>query len=273
MSSIYLRLPNLEIRRANALPAWWFVGLAHPMAALGLARNLARRQNNPEASVALIHHDGQLLVSDYGQYALLPCLLRGASLIDKADYAKGSMSLSSQPQVYAHLRISLVIRLASDPGISLEAVTDFLKQGARFAGGTIVSFDPPELFTSLDDVKRKLKSGFCLQDRTPLMQQTMAEQSCTPMEALLWLTQPTSKKPVVKADEPAAPQESWLSPAVLGYATLTPASKKPGARDFYPHAYAEPLVGLVRYQPVKEGLAFWRYAEPVNNDVFLITTH
>lgn len=68
--------------------------------------------------------------------------------------------------------------------------------------------------------------------------------------------------------------ESWIVPTTLGYAPLTEFADRIGAREGCPHAYAEPLVGLVQYVSVNHyaepAPPLWRHAW-LPNDVFIVT--
>lgn len=76
------------------------------------------------------------------------------------------------------------------------------------------------------------------------------------------------------AGEEAAPGGGWVIPATLGYASLTGFAARGGAREGKPHAYAEPLVGLVQYVTLRDWaerpLPLWHGHWP-REDVFVVT--
>lgn len=57
-------------------------------------------------------------------------------------------------------------------------------------------------------------------------------------------------------------QYTWLSATTLGYSLLTPAEHREYARENKPHAFAEPMVGLVQYISTRTALSpkqfFWK---------------
>jgi len=72
------------------------------------------------------------------------------------------------------------------------------------------------------------------------------------------------------------PERKWLLPAVMGYATITPFAQRVGVREDVPHAFAEPLVGLVHYKSVRQvqedDSLFWS-GSWIRDDVFVVTSH
>lgn len=68
---------------------------------------------------------------------------------------------------------------------------------------------------------------------------------------------------------------SWLSATSLGYSLINEPTERVNARDGYPHAFAEPLLGLVQYRFIRQTdnakLPFWQ-GKWQNTHTFILTT-
>ena len=81
----YLVIPRLDIRSANAQPAWWIVGAPALTAFHGFAYALGLSTNAKINGIGVIHHDIDFLGEElYGD--LFPYNLRAAGFIDENDY-------------------------------------------------------------------------------------------------------------------------------------------------------------------------------------------
>jgi hypothetical protein len=61
-------------------------------------------------------------------------------------------------------------------------------------------------------------------------------------------------------------------PTALGYLTITEFQNRKNVRGGLPHAFAEPLVGMVQYQALRRaGIPIWKAANP-DAQTFLVTT-
>lgn len=153
------------------------------------------------------------------------------------------------------MTVSLVIRFDDDTVFNPNKVSRFLR-GGRLAGGTIVDHGNPESFdddVDIDTVAKKAGSGFSIVERQDLM--VIKENDRDMLDVVLRETRPENR-----ADNP------WLMPTALGYVEITERSNRKNVRGGFIHAYAEPLVGLVQYQSIRDaGLAFWRYTHPKPN--------
>lgn len=255
--SQYIVLPRLTVSNANAQPVWWMIGPPPVTAYLGFAQALARRLKlQSHQGIAIVHHDIQFLgETGAGFRDLHPHQYRAASFIDAKDYSsKNHHALSLQPTARCHLVVSLVIRIDDNAAFPTKDIRVFLR-GARLAGGTIIDAPEPTLVDaecSPEHVPRKVPSGFSVISRQDLMVKHDGERDM--LDVLLRLTRRS-------ADH--SENLAWLVPTALGYAEITARQQRSGVRGDFPHAYAEPLVGLVQYRSArKAGLHFWRYRYP-----------
>lgn len=231
----YLLIPHLKVQAANIHSAGCLVGGAPIVAASLFSHALARELNTQDRGVVVIHHDRH----DLGEYTygrFYPQQRRSATFIGKNDYSsKNKHALSLQPTATAHLHLSLIIEF--DVLNQLEQVKTWLKH-ARFAGGQIIQHGELLLrdneWDAMDDAPR----GFVLMDRRQWLQDYHQQHSGNRLQALVQL--------LAKSD----PSRPWLSAAVVGYAALEPTVLRGGSRENWPHAYAEPLIGLVQYVPI-----------------------
>ncbi|MDD2222845.1 MAG: type I-F CRISPR-associated protein Csy2 [Pseudomonas sp.] len=260
----FLVIPSMVVQGANLLTSPLLAGGPPVMAAAMFAHQLARVADTNDLGVVLVHHHRQ----DLGQWAygkFHAQQRRGAVFIDKTDYAGSSVSLSLQTTMTAHMRVSLIVEF--DNLQDETAVRDVLAQ-ARFAGGQVQRHGDIAVFGKPSDAIQALPTGFVVRDMSLLLQERMAQKNQGRLEAMVNLL---AARPNLEEGVPP-----WLAASTLGYAALTPFQPKAGAREGKPHAYAEPLTGLVRYQPLREidrkdfKHLVWRYTWP-RPDVFLLT--
>lgn len=264
--SQYLVIPRIEVKGANAQSAWWLVSGPSPLAWIGLTRKLAIDlgvADHHKINVIILHHDlemrGELF---YG--VLHPGQLRGGALTvgkngSSKDYVAGGMAMGLQPVALCNLTTSLIIEGMED--IDVEQFRSRLLR-SRLAGGTIQSCGPIKP-CAWSDIHAYLGNGFFLKNRSDLLDDIPGDQR---IGALM--------RHLHESRSGVNEEGSWLIPMNLGYLPITPVSPKSNARLSIPHAYAEPLVGLVQYIS-KRALAdnqlselFWGYAK--DGDAFVV---
>lgn len=306
-----LLLPCLEVQAANALNTPWIINTAPVMACNMFAHNLGRHIGASPTGTAIIHHNSRLLGEQfYGRF--YPQQRRGATFIDKSDYSsKNTHALSLQPTASCHLTLSLVLEF-SEP-VDMDATKRFLAGARLAGGLVVKHDEPEVFADSAAFLARYPLAGYWLIERQDLLRdtedplaallETLGTRPPTRKTASLASTQalPDSALPPaqVNATEDNGDDEcidfdalaesmtsatslpaSWLVPTTLGYATITDFSHRhfvrqgSGASDErYPHAFAEPLVGLVQYVGLRaygnRRIPFWRHSWP-RDDVFLL---
>jgi CRISPR-associated protein Csy2 len=268
------------------------------MACTMFGHALGRHLNQSAIGVAIIHHTAQLHGEQFGYFR--PEQRRGAVFIDEGDYSsKNKHALSLQPTASFSGEFSLIVQFDEYAEISVQEVKTFLMR-ARLAGGQILEHGKPSVFTSENELRQQIRSGYWLIDRCDLMQKANGEDW---LDVLLRVTakrdwrKPSDSLPAADApnddddtedndtddssedswqqQEIRTPlRSSWIVPTTLGYALLTAAVARAGAREGYPHAFAEPLVGPVQYvSPRNYGdrtLPVWQHDWP-RDDVFLLS--
>jgi CRISPR-associated protein Csy2 len=272
MEYSYILIPHMVVQDANAQPTQLLIGAPPPTAYLGWAHNLARNIGaSQHEGVAIIHHDIQFL-GEVDRLTLNPNQYRAASFVDQSDYAGTGTRpvLSSQPTARCHLEVSVAVRFDADESLDIGKVDGFLR-GGRLAGGSIIDhrFDPTRPSCNLRDqadtraLRQAIGSGFALHERQDLM--IRSDEDADLLDTLLRVTRQNG------TDEENA-DRTWLQPTSLGYAQITPLAARQNARECLPHAFAESLIGLVQYRPLRDfGLPFWQYTHPAPG-VFLAST-
>lgn len=262
----YLVLPHLRVQGANIYNAAFLMGGPPVLPAWFLAHALGRDVDMADdvLSLAFVLHS----LSPLGQYFygnFNPQLRRGAALTfgpSGTDYSsKNKHALALQPVACAHLEASLVVGvrdLAATEGVS------GLIRRRRLAGGIITGLRAPILTDDLEEALRRVGPGYVVRDRQDLLAGVAADQRAATFVEVL------GRKPS------SAAKTGWLAAACLGYAAITPFEQRAGAREGYDHAFAEPLVGLVQYVPLRRCLeedaaarTLWR-PQWVAPDVFRI---
>lgn len=278
MSQIIL-IPHIKVQNATLQTNGFILGGAPLMAAAMFCHNLARQLKTQDIGFILVHHDRQDLGgSAYGRFT--PAQRRGAVFIGKKDYSsKNKYALSLQPTASCHLEISLIINFARIR--DKNRLTDIVRR-SRFAGGQVISVQDLEPCDSTEKALAKIRNGFVVQDRKDLLQHYQQHYQVNRLQALVQLL---AQKPDQRLPERPEQKLSWLSATALGYALLEqPTAQRTGIRqadqqDITCHAYAEPLIGLIQYQSLRDAgqvedseqleELYWRYSWP-QADVFLL---
>lgn len=256
----YLIIPNIQVQRANALSTSWSISTCPIFAVTMFCHALGKETGEMPDGVLVVHHNSQLLVENvankYGNN-FYPHQYRGATYIDKKDYASG-VSLSSQPTCAFHWSVSIIMHFEDDMP-SHSKIDAFLKE-RHLAGGLIVKHDKIQVLDSDDisQIRKYVGAGHIVKDASILLNTKNRVRS---MVELMGDTQNNRK---------------WLMPAVMGYALLTTPSKKDNVRNECFHAYSEPLVGLVEYCSIKDQTnqelkeCLWHY-KWLADDVFVVS--
>ncbi|KAF0184211.1 MAG: CRISPR type I-f/ypest-associated protein csy2 [Nitrospirae bacterium] len=283
MTTSYLAIPHMHVKRANALATPYLVNatpvFAAAMFAHGLSVSVTPRLKH--VGTAYVHHDAQILMDRLPNFrnngyfeASHLSLMKGACMTttgsgnkgeyDSKAFARRQPVIATQPHALAHLEISLIVAFeGTRPPVS--AVADEVAR-RRLAGGHIVDFGKVRYCNTLSEAYSAIDSGHILLDKSDLLagkhdKVNSLIESCR-----------------------RGSTETWCMPTVLGYATLTPFSNRKGVRnipgtDKVPlHAYAEPLVAPVQFRAFRRSTinsislseTLWHYAW-LGTDVFAIT--
>lgn len=317
MSQIIL-IPRLKVQNANLQTSGFILGGAPLMAAAMFCHNLARQLNTQDLGFILVHHDRQDIGGTaYGRFT--PAQRRGAVFVGKKDYSsKNKYALSLQPTASCHLEISLIVdfgrvrqmnrlvnivqqsRFAGGQIISVGELVpcDSTQQALQQVRNGFVLQDRKALLQHYQQQHQLNRVQALVQllahkPDTVLPEFTLPESTQRQFPESEILEQELSDPDFSKTDlsKPQPEQKlSWLSATTLGYALLEqPTTQRTGVRQAdaiqstatqpTPHAYAEPLIGLIQYQSLRAAQQvkdstqleqlYWRYGWP-QSDVFLL---
>jgi CRISPR-associated protein Csy2 len=301
----YLVIPRIRVQNANAQPAWWMIAPPPMTAYAGFSHALALALGWSKcAGFGVVHHDIQFLGEFEGERGLfLPHQFRAAMFVDEDDHVKapnpekpgkmkeqpsvrsskmavvGRHPLSSQPTARCHLNVSLVIKLDEDDAVDLESAFPRFMRAARLAGGTVVDHGKASRQDSMEAAIKYLKTGYAIHERQDLM--VMQEGERDMLDVVLRLTDPQLRfEAAIKAksanrespDDAEDDSHSWLMPSAIGYRAISEFQSRKNVRGGLPHAFAEPLVGMVQYKTLRHaGIPIWRASNP-DAQTFLVTT-
>ena len=257
-------IPHIQVQGANLQTSGILLGGVPLMASTMFAHALARKLGVKDTGVIYIHHDRQDLGGfAYGRFT--PAQRRGSAFINKNDYSsKNPNALSLQPTASCHLHLSLVIRFDGRRRPRLADLQKLL-MNSRFAGGQITSYGAVEWAddnekTLKDVLGNTIKTGFVVLDRQDVLLAYQQSQNLNRLQAFTRLLALT--KDGLNHAFGEYHGLSFLSATNLGYALLEdPKTDRTGVRQAYtleqaviptPHAYAEPLIGLVQYVSIRQ---------------------
>lgn len=261
-------IPHIRVQGANLHTSGILLGGSHLMASNMLAHALARKLGVQDTGVIYIHHDRQDLGGfAYGRFT--PAQRRGSAFINKNDYSsKNPYALSLQPTASCHLHASLIIRFDGRRRPRLAELQNLLAN-SRFAGGQVISVGE---VAWADDNEQSLKNtlnttiktGFVVLDCHDVLLNYQQSQNINRLQAFTQLL--ALNKHGLEHYFGKNHQLSFLSATNVGYALLEPpTTNRTGVRQAYtldnnvietPHAYAEPLIGLVQYVSIRQLLNF-----------------
>lgn len=267
----YLIIKNIEVLKANANPVWYIVAPPALTAYHGfiqaLLLNLINKEEHINDSEELVLHDGFSIIhrdiqmigtmknTKYGQ-TYFPNQISSAGAYDKDDYVKTTTQIASQPTATCNLLLDLIIRLPKGiASCDTQKVKDFLYR-ANIAGGKINNANK-EMEVLLTENYEKLlnlmKSGFYITDRHDLLKKQDELDTDNSLDKILQKTRMLRDK--ASRDK----EQSWLVPNSVGYLCLTPFESRANSRNGHEVAYAEPVVTLTQYLPVKNvhDIPFW----------------
>ena len=262
---------NVSARKTNALQCLGILSAAPVFPAVMLVHALDKELTREEggfalnvSGVGLVHRHCEpwldRLPTKGGYQRPMLIQQRGACLFDPIKEPQGN---PMQPQALANVEWTLLLdcdaTISTQDDHPAKTIRDRLLR-MRLAGG-VIDHAHVKAFDRWDDaLKAALRAGHWIEDATHEARQTHVD----PMSAILGSI--------------GKPEMGWIVPANLGYALLESPCSRVGARDDRAHAFAENLVGAIRFVPA--GVArqrelkrddLWRYGW--FGDQFLVTNN
>ncbi len=263
----YLAIKRLRASHVNAMTTFNVVGNPAITAHVGFAGAIAHRFNLQGSKVAILHH-GQDYEGEYVYGKLSPNRLRGGPVQTGIGNEPKKMELSDQPFALSTYEVSLVFEIEGDfddiqrlnTASNDGQLLSWLKSSARFAGGVIVNIASTSLFEDVDDALSFMpKNGHWVIDRKDLIENR--EETKDVLQASIEYLYPETESEV----------KPWMAMSQVGFVRLTPLESRGGVRQDLPHAYVEPLLGLIEYRSTRqiESLLdepiFWSYQQPTDD--------
>lgn len=262
----YLTLARLRVQAANMYTTAFMLGGPPVLPAYFMAHALGRQLDmaaNVRAVAFVVHHLTPLGEQFYGLFK--PQQRRGAAYTfgpqtKGSDYSsKNAHALSLQPVAHADMEVSLIIGMRD---LNYTEGIQSRVQKMRFAGGFITHMRTPTLCENMEEALHSIGTGYVVMDKRDMLKEVKGSNHAERLINAL------GHKP--GKDDGMA----WLSATCIGYAAITPFARRAQVREGYFHAFAEPLVGLVQYVPVRQCVeqevatqTLW-WPEWVQQDVF-----
>lgn len=267
MNTKYLAIKRLRVQHANSMMSYNTIGAPPITAHLGFAGAIAHRFNIECKGVAILHH-GQDHEGMYIYGRLAPNRVRGVPP-QLSSKKLSSMALSDQPFAISHYEASLIIAFEAEDFEDLESSVfqnsfiNMLLSKFRLAGGVIVNVGGVAIFEDLGQANRYLpKAGHWVLDRKDILEKENRKEG----ESVL-VTAIHSLYPIETDPKENGLDKPWLSMSVVGYVRLTDFEKRDGVRQDLPHAFVEPMLGMIEYKSIRkipsidEEMVFWKFVQ------------
>lgn len=233
----YLRL-NLHVRGAGMQQSPSVITPAPVLACVLFAHALDKKLDDAldVQGVGIVHHSAQPWLEHIDAKGFVQSSVidrRGATLFEPGKVKQGVMTHSAQTQPMTSLHYTLVLEVRYE--LPLKQVRQRV-QAMRLAGGTIEQAHA-RFFDDLPSALRSISKGFWVQDATREVWGALEPDA----DLLSSCLQQLARRDL-----------GWLAPVNLGYSLLGPAQPREGARDGAPHAFAEHLLGVVRFVPLRK---------------------
>jgi CRISPR-associated protein Csy2 len=245
-------VPNIYVKGVNLANNPVAFNAAPVLAITLMMHAMERKTGAKVKGVAVIHHEAHFQGKFANGRFIFSQPKTATNLLGNLKQKPNAIAL--QPVAQGNLSLSLLIAYEGDQPESA-AVTEFF-QTARLAGGDVMSFNPIEALNNEQwKARSKNLNGYWIVDRT---------------EEVL----SADDDPIISMNKAITDMERRFVPTALGYALLSQPMRRDGAREGYPHAFCESLVGLIEYMDLER----WRTDPPFwsagwkQDDVFLATT-
>ena len=292
-------LPHIKVQNANALSSPFTIGFPAMTAWLGAIHALQRKINAGGLksakfnSVAVISHNFELQThKGVGDY-VHSIIGTGKPLVKKKKRKKGEPwdQFEKPPfieEARCHLDVSLFVEYSgisnADKKRMLDNITHHLNASIKIAGGDILSFYQPELFSlpegdssALKELFRRAMPGFAIVERRELMASAMNDGRDA-IDALLdyllvyrHCEQDSAGRVTWSSQRKAV---GWIVPIATGFHGISELGQAKNQRDpLAPHRFAESLVTLGEFRMLHRINSLddilWSYHTDIKNHLYL----
>ena len=233
----YIRV-TVEVEGANAKNCAYAYGAPPPSAPWGFARNLCLQSGTVlRGGAALVLHDYRDLgqASSFGRFTY--SMLRSSD----RDVARPNHTTSQIDLPKSNLWASIIFRVEADDTEAIDRLASL--EPERFSGGHVTRC-ALSVHDLLSDALALVPPGFAMSEHR-------LDFDPTPRSLADFLT--------IRPGRPG-----WFTASLMGYSLMEEPRERVGARLALPHAYADPLVGVVKWESLYglrraggAGLTFW----------------
>lgn len=249
---MYIVMSHVKVRGASMLQTPAILTPLPLFATVMFSHAIAERAGGKMLGAGVVLHDASPHIEDMaGKDMYINRQLinkRGACsfFVSKekngGDYSSKSLDsptgMSYQPHATMDCELSIIVRMES--AVPLQRIKNELSH-ARIAGGVVWNHEDIKVsdFETFHEAVRSISSGAWVSDAREVVERRLAS-GLDPVEAVLG----------------AIPEKGWYVPVTVGYSPITGFAARSGVRlgpsgEQVPHAFAEPVVGLVRLDSVR----------------------
>lgn len=263
----YLVIKNLNVEKANALPAWWVGGAPSMIGLYGFVHNMERQTGGHVKKFGLVvhelnvhgtnlHNESQIVGLSFDRSVDLPKatspLLSHKRALKASQKNPGGQPI--QPSAVMDMRVSIVLETDD---MNVRKLKKTLGH-SRIVGGYIKNNDYEIVdVNSSSDIPKEIRNGFAVVDAKQLLHEDDKLESALVISSMRGI-----------------PNRYFLT--CNGYQSISPIAERHGARSDK-HTYVEPMVGLNEYVNVrtckeaKKEFPMWEYQCDLESGTFLVS--
>lgn len=244
--SVYMAIKNIEVMRMNTKQSSYLHSPTPVFACVSLGHKIGCDLNCNIVGTGMVHHNSEWLIEEIcnggtGFISKHPVQFRGTPSGKKLPSPN---ALSLQPTITANITISLIFKIQENTVPSINDIYGKIKT-LKISGGIAHNISKSQIVLSdnLNNLMTKINNGFWIEDATEIVSKRL-EEGYHPVDAVF-----------------ARTEKGWYVPANLGYCVISNFKDRKGGRKLIKSdgtcqnvkiAYADNMVGLVKYKPIFE---------------------
>ena len=259
----YLIIPDLQLENANFQQGWLVKGMFSMTALGGWAEKLQRTVDPKRQWIKSIQ--AGVALHEYGEL----CERKAYAETHPDDKHYGKSRVKNEPLGMVKMDMLVRIQLSETDTHNVEELIENKLRHfvmGRLAGGWLYQKGMPVLriFESLSELMKYVQvfrsNTFFILDASNDLD-SWRIKSDRDMDALDSMLSHLSRS----REQPIGPEKIRYMPGVVGYSLLEEPSRRDGARNELVHAYAEPLLSLIKMVPVvstkhyRQEDVFWKW--------------
>jgi CRISPR-associated protein Csy2 len=223
---------TLSVQKASAKNAYCVYGHPSPFAFIGFAHALClKAQVKQKGGVLAVFHDIEMHATPNAFHEYGFDLVRSAQR--DAKETKGGKGRTQLDTPMANLEVSICFEIQSANYDGLKTRLKDILETMRFAGGVVAASEFRVAETA--DEAFRIKAGFAM------CAATLERSAENVFRRLL------DKISIQRG------KKGWFTASLVGFRLIEdPAEDRSGVRGGYPHAYADPMIGVVEFKSVRK---------------------